>query len=81
MNASTVLVHASRMAQVGAGCSNRYATCTWAEHGSHIVTYSRPSIASWLPAVFTAAHDHPRTHSVHIQYDSITAEYILQSTS
>ena len=28
-------VGASRMAQVGAGCSNRYATCTWAEHGSH----------------------------------------------
>ena len=42
---------------------------------------SRPSIASWLPAVFTAAHDHPRTHSVHIQYDIITADYILQSTS
>ena len=35
MYASTVLVLVE--AQVGAGCSNRYATCTWAEHGSHIV--------------------------------------------
>ena len=28
---------ARRMAHVRAGYSNRYATCTWAEHGSHIV--------------------------------------------